>query len=172
MNRKPIYFGVAYSLLIIIFKLVILLGGFSLTYFGWYYSNITGVLLVIPFYILAIKSIRDKDLGGFISGREALKIALTVFGVSAILISVYNYFEFEYSGKALAIEYYNSEQFLDFLKRQSRIKAEDYSKIIEEQIKNSEVSGFKATTGKLFSFMLIGISTAIMCAAMLKKRPN
>ncbi|MDO9000906.1 MAG: DUF4199 domain-containing protein [Bacteroidota bacterium] len=169
MNRKALYFGLAYSATVIAFKLFILLGGYSLSTFGYFYSSITSVLLIIPFYYLAIKSVRDKDYGGIIGGKEAVRICLTIFAVSAVIVSVYNYFEFENSGKALAIDYYNSEQFMTFLKAQAKIKAEDYQKIIAEQIKASEVSGFKATTGKLFSFMLIGAISAFITSAIMKK---
>ncbi|MBK9285927.1 MAG: DUF4199 domain-containing protein [Sphingobacteriaceae bacterium] len=169
MNKKGLYFGLAYSLFVIIFKLVILFGGFSLTHFGWYYSNITAVFMVIPFYILAIKSTRDKDYNGVIGGKEATRIALTVFIVGAVLVSAYNYFEFEYAGKKIAIEYYNSAQFLDYLKKLPQVKEADYAKIIEEQIKNTEVSAFKATTGKLFSYILLGLSSTFICAVLLKR---
>ena len=172
MNKKGLYFGLAYSLTIIVFKLVIVLGGYSLTHFGWYYSNITAVLLVIPFYILAIKSARDKDYNGVIGGKEASRIALTVFILGAILVSVYNYFEFEMVGKKIAIEYYNSQQFLDYLKKLPQVKETDYSKIIQEQIANTEVSAFKATTGKLFSYVLLGLSSAFICAVLLKRSPK
>jgi len=169
MNRKGLYFGFAYSIVVIAFKLFILLGGYSLTHFGWYYSNITGVFLIIPFYVMVLRSVRDNDNGGIIAGREAFRIALTVFIVAAILVSIYNYFEFEYAGKVMAIDYYNSSQFMDYLKKLPQVKPEDYSKIIQEQIKNSEVSAFKATTGKLFSFALLGISSALITSLIMKK---
>jgi hypothetical protein len=51
------------------------------------------------------------------------------------------------------------------------VKPETYQKIIEEQVKASEVSAFKATTGKLFSLMIIGVSGAVIVASIMKKRP-
>lgn len=172
MNKKALIFGVVYSLLVIAIKLSILFGGYSLSKFGYYYSTLTCAILIIPFYIAALKNIRDVDYKGFISGKEGVRIALTIFAISAVIISVYNYFEFEKSGKLLAIEYYNSQQFLDYLKAQSKIKAEDYAKIIAEQIKNSESSAFKATTGKLFSSMLFGLSSAFIVSAIMKRSPK
>jgi len=169
VNRKALYFGLGYSFAAIAFKLFILVGGYSLSTFGFFYSSLTSVLLIIPFYVMAIKSVRDTDYGGIIGGRECARIALTIFAIGAVLISVYNYFEFEYSGKALAIDYYNSEQFMTFLKAQAKIKPEDYQKIIAEQIHTSEVSAFKATTGKLFSYMFIGLSSAFITSAIMKR---
>jgi hypothetical protein len=169
MNKKALIYGVIYALVVIAFKLYILFGGYSLTRYGFYFSSITSVFLILPFYILLIKSVRDTDYGGLIGGREAMRIALTVFAVSAVIICIYNYAEFEYSGKQLAIAYYNSEDFLKFLKTQPKVKPEDYSKIISEQIVNSENSAFKATTGKLVSMMLIGISGAVIIASIMKR---
>jgi len=172
MNKKALYYGLAYSIVVIAFKLFIVAGGYSLSTFGYFYSGITSVLLLIPFYYFAVKSVRNNDRGGIIGGREVLRICFTIFAVGAVLVSIYNYFEFENSGKALAIDYYNSEQFMTFLKAQPKIKAENYQKIIAEQIQASEVSAFKATTGKLFSFMLIGGITAFITAAIMRRSPK
>ncbi len=169
MNKRALIFGLAYCVVVIAFKLIILLGGYSLSTFGYFYSGITSTLLITPFYILAVKMVRDKDYGGIIGGKEAVRICLTIFAIGAVIISVYNYFEFEYSGKAMAIDYYNSEQFMTFLKSQVKIKAEDYQKIIAEQIQASEVSAFKATTGKLFSYMFIGLSAAFGVSVFMKR---
>ena len=169
INKKALLFGVIYSIVVVAFKFFILKGGYSLTRFGYFYSGIIGVFLIIPFYILAIKSVRDKTYNGIIGGREAMRVALTIFAVSAVLISIYNYYEFEYYGKAMAIEYYNSIEYLDFLKAQKKLLPAEYPKIISEQIKLAEVSAFKATTGKLFSFTLIGLSGAFIVAMFMKR---
>src|SRR5258706_11898413 len=142
MNKKALYYGIAYSVVAIAFKLYILLGGYALSRFGYFYSNIIAVLLIIPFYILAIRDVRDNNYEGVISQKEGMRIALTIFAVAAILTSVYNYFEYQYSGKNLAIEYYNGQQFMDYLKARPNVKPEEYGKIIEEQIKKSEGSAF------------------------------
>ncbi len=170
MNRRALHFALAYSAFFILFKLSIILGGFALTRFGFYFSNITAFFCVVPFYILAVKGVRDKEQGGTISGREAMRITLTVFAVSAIIISIYHYIEFEMVGKQLAAEYYRSQQFLDFLKLQVKVKPEDYEKVIQQQIAGSDTAAFQATTGKLFSFMIIGLGAAFITSALMKRR--
>jgi len=172
LNKKALIYGLAYSMFVIAFKLVVLLGGYYFTKFGFYFAHVTTVFLIIPFYIIGIKNIRDRDNYGIIAGKEAMRIALTIFAISAVILSIYNYVEFEWKGKILAIEYYKSEQFMTFLKSNPKIKAEDYQKIIAEQIQLSETSAFKATTGKLFSFMLIGLTSAFICAIFLKRGPK
>jgi hypothetical protein len=173
MNKKALLYGLAYCALLITFRLVIIIGGYSLSKFGYYYSTITGVFLLIPFFYLVIKDVRDNDYGGFIGGREAMRLALTVFAVGAILGSVFHYFEYQYHGAELAQQYYNSEQFLEFLRTRTKVKPEDYSRIIDEQLRDSKGAAFKATTGKLFSFMLIGLAGAFITAASMKRnRPR
>jgi hypothetical protein len=98
-----------------------------------------------------------------------MRIALTVFAISAVLISVYNYLEYEYSGKFLALEYYNGPQFLSFLKSQPKLNDAQYPGIIAEQVKLANDAGFKATTGKLFSMMLIGLSSAFGVSMLMKR---
>jgi hypothetical protein len=169
MNRKGLYYGIAYALVVIAFKLFLLFGGYALTRFGFFYSHIVSVILIIPFFYLAIRSVRDKDYGGQINGKEAMRIALTVFATGVVIVSVYNYFEFAYSGKELAIQYYNSQQFLDFLKSQPKIKTEDYQKIVDEQIHLAETSAFKATTGKIFSYMILGLGGAFVTSLLMKR---
>lgn len=171
MNKQAFFFGIAYTVAVISFKLIVLLGGYSLTHFGWYYSHITTVFLILPFYAMAIYGVRREN-NGVIAGREAMRLALTVFAIGAVLTGVYNYAEFELSGKKMAIDYYNSPQFLEFLKTKTKVKPADFEKIIAEQIQNSEVSSFKATTGKLFSLMLIGLSGAFIVASVMKRRPS
>ena len=120
MNRRALYFALAYSALAILIRLIILFGDLSLTTFGFFFANITIYLLIIPFYFLAVRRVRDHELGGIIRGKEALRIALTVFAVSAIITSIYNYIEFDAVGKELAENYYRSERYLTFLKADTR----------------------------------------------------
>ena len=136
MNKRALIYGIIYSALVIAIKLYVLLAGYSLTKFGYYYSSITCVFLILPFYALLIKQVRDKDNDGVIGGREAVRLALTLFAISAVIISLYNYLEFENYGKEMDIEYYNRKQFLDFLKKKSKIKEENFGKIIAQKIKN------------------------------------
>lgn len=177
MNKRALIVGLLYSLTIIIFKLIILLGGFSLTRFGFYYSNVVGVFAIIPFFALAIYLVREKDFGGVISGRDAVRMAFTVLAVAAIVLSIYNYIEFNWKSREMAVEYYNSPEYLARLKEWSvkqpdKIKEADFPKIIREQIDN--LSAGKAATGKLFPLILIGLAGAFLTAMIMKRgaRPN
>lgn len=172
MNKRALIFGVVYSVLAIAFKLIILLGGYTLTKFGFYYSNFVSVVFIIPFFFIAIYQIREKDFNGIIGGRDAARMALTILAVSVIFVSIYNYVEFKWKFKDIATEYYNSAEYTDVLKKQQlkypdKIKTEDFPKIIQEQI--SEMSAFKAATGKLIPLLFFGLMGAFIASVTLKR---
>lgn len=175
MNKRALLIGLLYCLVVIIYKLIILLGGFTLTRFGFYYSNIIAVFTIIPFFFLAIHQVREKDFGGIISGKDAFRMALTVLAVAAIILSIYHYMEFNWKYREMAIEYYNSAEYLNILKDWSakqpdKIKIDNFPKIIEEQI--GALSAGKATTGKLFPLVLIGLGGAFVAAMLMKRGPK
>lgn len=172
MNKRALIIGLIYCIAVIVFKLVILLGGYALTKFGFYYSGIVSIFAIIPFFVLAIYLVREKDYAGVISGRDAVRMALTVLAVSAIVLSIYNYIEFNWKFREIAIEYYNSSDYDEVLKNMQakmpdKIKTEDFPKIKKEQIE--ALSAGKATTGKLFPLVLIGLSGAFVSAMIMKR---
>ncbi len=175
MNKRALIIGLLYSTAVIIFKLVILLGGYFASDFGFYYSHILSVFLILPFLFLAVQLVREKELGGFIGGREAVRIALTVVAVSAILLSIYNYIEFSWKGSEMAQQYYNSPQYLEVLKKQQlrypdKIKVEDFPKIVREQVEGqSAQSPFKATTAKLVPLIFIGLTGSLIVSVFMKR---
>ena len=169
MNKKALIIGFLYATLVIVFKLYIWLGGYTFSDFYFKYAHILSVLAIIPFLMLAIKLVRDNDNQGIISGKEAMRIALTVVAVSAIVLSVYNYIEFKLSIQDYA-EYYRSDKYMAFLVKDPKAKQLGYEKIIDFQI--SQLSPFKAATGKLFPFLLITLSASFICAVFMKKGPK
>jgi hypothetical protein len=175
MNKKALWFGLIYCVAVIIFKLVIILGGYTLTKFGFYYSHILSVFFIVPFLFIAVYMVREKDRGGIIGGKESVRIALTVVAVAIIGTGIYNYIEFDWKFKDISSEYYRSAEYLNILKAQQvqqpdKLKTEDFPKIIEEQI--SGLSAFKATTGKIIPLLFIGLTGAFITAVMMKKSPK
>ncbi len=172
MNKRALYLGLTYSICVIIYKLVIVLTGQQLTTFGFYYSHIISVFAIIPFMIIAIKYVRDVENGGVIGGREALKIGLTIFGVSVVILSCYNAIEFVWKLEDISKEYYNGADYHAFLEKQvqlnpGKVKPEMFQNIIDENI--AALSPMKAVTAKLFSFFLICFSSAFIVAVFMKK---
>lgn len=169
MSKKALLYGLSYAVLVILFKLFILLSGNALTTFGYFYSNITAVFFILPFYYVLLRSIRQTSDTGALAGREAFRLCLTLMAVALILISVYHYIEFSMVGQTLAETYYHSDTFLQFLQSQKNITPDKYDLIISEQIKNAGSSAFKATTGKLVSYLFIGISGAFIVSVFMKR---
>lgn len=168
MNKKALIIGLIYSVLVIIYKMSIWMSGAMFNDFNFKYSHILSVLAIIPFLIVVIKWVRDKENGGIIGGRDAMRMALTVVGISAIILSVYNYVEFKMNLDAFA-EYYKSETYMSYLLKDPKAKQIGYQKIIDFQI--SQLSPIKATTGKLFPFLLLSLSGSFICAVFMKKNP-
>lgn len=167
MNKRTILIGVVYSVFVIIYKLIIILGGYQFTKFGYYYSHILSVFLILPFVVYAIKQARDKDQGGRITGKDAFKAGAGVAAIAIIILSIYNYIEFEWKLRDLSLEYYNSPAYLEFLKGVPKVKPEDYPKVIAEV--TSQLSGFKAVTAKLFSFLILSLGLSFISSVFLKK---
>lgn len=131
--------------------------------------------MIIPFFVLAIREVREKDFGGIISGKDAVRMALTVLSVAAVVLSLYNYIEFNWKFRDIAVQYYNSPEYLKILsdwqvKSPDKVKIENFSAIINEQI--TALSAGKATTGKLFPLILIGLSGAFITAMIMKRGPK
>lgn len=166
MNNRALIIALVYSALVIIYKTSIWMSGDMFNDFSFKYSHILSVLAILPFLIIVIKQVRDKENGGVIGGREAMRMALTVVGISAIILSIYNYIEFKMNMDAFA-EYYKSDTYMSFLLKDPKAKQIGYQKIIDFQI--SQLSPLKATTGKLFPFLLLSLSASFICAVFLKK---
>jgi hypothetical protein len=174
MNKKALLYGILYSLVYIGFKLSVVLSGNMFSKFGFYYSIITAVLMMVPFLFLAVYHVRRKDGQGYISARDGMRIALTVLAVALVVTSIYNYVEFNWKMDEF-VSYYRSEHYLEDLKTMQqkypdKIRTEDFPRIIDEQI--SSLSAFKATTGKIFPMLLIGLGTAFAAAIMMKRTPK
>lgn len=173
MNKRALIFGVIYSIVVIIYKLIIIFSGQQLTTFGFYYSHIISVFAIIPFMIIAVKQVRDIDYGGVISGREALKLGLTVFGISVVILSLYTYIEFEWVMKDISVQYYNGPEYHAFLEKQSaanpaKLNKSMFQGIIDDNI--AALSPLKAVTAKLFSFFILCFSFSFIIAVFMKRK--
>lgn len=174
MNKKGLLYGLLYCFVVIAFKLYIVLSGNMFSKFGFYYSIIASVFLIVPFFFIAIYQVREKDQGGFIEGKEGLRIALTVLAVGLICTSIYNYIEFNWRIDDF-ITYYNSNEYLNNLKAQQlkspeKIKVENFPTIIKEQI--ASLSAFRATTGKIIPLLFIGLTGAFAASVIMKRSPK
>lgn len=54
MKNRALILGITYSVLVIIYKLIIVLGGYGLTKFGFLFSHIVSVVMIMPFILLQL----------------------------------------------------------------------------------------------------------------------
>lgn len=177
MNRRAIYNGLIYCALAIAFKLYILLSGQSFTTFGFYFASIVSILPIVIFFFTAIRQVREKEMGGTIDGREAMRIALTVLVVAIVVMSIYNYIEFVWKVQELSVDYYNGPVYRKFLENMrenmtdktrmpENLKNGNFAAIIQEQLES--LSAFKATTGKLIPMLIVGLAGSFIASVTLK----
>ena len=163
--------GIIAALAVIVFKLVIILGGFALTKFGFSWSQFVAVLIMLPFIPLSIKQARDAR-GGMIGGKRALQQGLKTAVIAIVLISVYHYIELEWKWKDIAYQYYHSEAFLNILKNNSNVKPQEYQAWIDEGvIQFSRTSPFRYVTLKMVPYLFFSVSTSFICAVFMKRTP-
>ena len=171
MNKRSLYIGLAYSISVIIFKLIILYGGFALTKFGFNYSHIISVFCIAPFLILAIKYRRDKDLGGLINGKLAFQTAMAVTFIAAVVLSVYSYLEFD-KWKELSPQYYSGEEFHkkyeEYYLNNPTAKKETFESVVQKNV--MYLNAFQFMTVRLISLLFIGISTSFIGTMFMKKK--
>lgn len=171
MKNPSLIYALLYSALVIGFKLVIILGGFALTNFGFNWAQIISVWLIIPFCWLTIRSARQQN-GGYIGGKRALQASLKMCLMAIVIISVYNYIEFEWKWKDLAELYYRGDSYHHFLEKNKNIKPEEYPKIIDSMVAGfKETSPFKHITLKLIAYLFFGVSSSFIFAMFMKKNP-
>jgi hypothetical protein len=171
MNRRAILIGIIYSLLVISFKIYVVFGGLALTDFGFKYSHIVSVICILPFIVIAIKQCRDKDQAGFIGGREAIKIGMTVTLIAVIVLSIYSYFEFD-KWKELSPQYYSSatfhKKYEQYYLNNPGVKKETFENVVQKNI--SFLNGSQFMTIRLISLLFVGLSTSFIAAVFMKKR--
>jgi glucan phosphoethanolaminetransferase (alkaline phosphatase superfamily) len=162
--KKALPFALIYCAVSISFKIYIILSGLILTRFGFYYSHAITLLFMIPYLFLSLWIFRKKNFPGEMSGRIGFQFLLSVLVWIVLGMSLYHAVEFRWKIQDLAETYYRSSDYLNFLKQQSRIKPEDYSKIIDEQIQSLSV--MKAVTSKIMAYLILGISSSFIFALL------
>jgi hypothetical protein len=172
MNRRAFFAALWYSGIVVAIKLFIVLRGLYTTRFVFNYTHILTVFLILPFFIYAIQKVRDKEYGGFITGRECMRLCLTILALSAIVLTVYHYGEVRLFGAQMAESYYRSAEYLEFLKKQPNVNPDQYDSIIIAQIQAAGENAFRIATARLFPFVLFGLSGAFVISMAMKRRAD
>lgn len=81
--------------LVIIFKLTIYISGNAVTKLGSY-SNLLSLIIIFPMVFIALKNMRDKQLGGYIRTGTAMKGGLGFAAVLSAILALYTYINFAF----------------------------------------------------------------------------
>jgi hypothetical protein len=169
MNKRLIFF----SLLYVLFTT----SSICISFYGGYIKQLNLVyfltlLSFFPFVFIYLLQIRNKEYGGTISGKDAMKQALKMVMLSTLLLTIFQVVFFELDFKEYKINHIKSIG-PDILKKeitkgQLKAKVEDIPKILENDIK--QVSLFAEVTATLFKTIFYGLFSSFISAIILKRK--
>jgi hypothetical protein len=169
MNKRLILFSSLYTVFTIVAICISFYGGYikqlNLIYF-------LTLLSFLPFVFVFLLQLRNKDNGGIISGRDAMKQALKMVLLSTFLLTLFQivFFEMDFRDykinhiRAIGPEIIKQE----ISKGQLKAKVEDIPKILENDIK--QVTLFAEITATLFKTIFYGLFSSFISAMILKRK--
>lgn len=170
MKNKALLASIIFCAITIAFKLGVYFSGNQLSTIGKY-SHFLSLFLFVPFCFAFLIWYRDFELGGFISGKDALRAALKFVGYSLLILSVFNFFFFEYALKEVLVNMIKAmpaeELIANLAKGGKNISIEEANKLKETDING--INAFKDTTVKLFGMILFGALASFSASVFLKR---
>ncbi len=169
-RKKAIQFGILFALVIIAFKLSIYLTGNQNTTLGKF-SHLISLALFIPFSLAYVKWIRDSDFEGIIGGKVAIRENLKYVIISILILSIFNYFFYEYAIKNVLIGMIREmdPQFIvDEGKKGGKIITLEQAKLMIASDEQG-ISAFKDTTIKIMGMLFFGVLSSFVASAYLRR---
>jgi hypothetical protein len=169
MNKRLILF----SLLYVAFTIAAI----CISFYGGYIKQLNLVFFLtllsfLPFVFIYLVQHRNKDCGGFISGRNAMKEALKMVLLSTALLTLFQVVFFEMDFKEFKVNHIKTigpdiiKQ--EISKGQLKAKVEDIPRILENDIK--QVTLFAEVTATLFKTIFYGLFSSFISAMILKRK--
>ena len=171
MNIKSFLFPLLYSALIIAATCITFYGGHSKSINA---VSIIGLLLVIPFCVIAMIYSKRVIHNNIIGGKDLVKEGLKFIVFSTIILVIFQAIFFELDFKAYKV---NFIQTYGFELSKIQIKS-GHLKITEAQIPGyvaKEIEGvtlFKECTSVVFKYMSLGTITSVITAVALRAKLN
>ena len=169
MNKRLILFSSLY--------IIFTIAAICISFYGGYIKQLNLIyfltlLSFLPFVFVFLLQLRNKDNGGIISGRDAMKQALKMVMLSTFLLTLFQIVFFELDFKDYKINHIRSigpdiiKQ--EISKGQLKAKVEDIPKILENDIK--QVTLFAEITATLFKTIFYGLFSSFISAMILKRK--
>ncbi len=169
MNKRLILFSSLY--------IIFTIAAICISFYGGYIKQLNLIyfltlLSFLPFVFVFLLQLRNKENGGVISGRYAMKQALKMVMLSTFLLTLFQIVFFELDFKDYKINHIRSigpeiiKQ--EISKGQLKAKVEDIPKILENDIK--QVTLFAEITATLFKTIFYGLFSSFISAMILKRK--
>ena len=169
MNKRLILFSSLY--------IIFTIAAICISFYGGYIKQLNLIyfltlLSFLPFVFVFLLQLRNKDNGGMISGRDAMKQALKMVLLSTFLLTLFQIVFFEMDFRDYKINHIRAigpdiiKQ--EISKGQLKAKVEDIPKILENDIK--QVTLFAEITATLFKTIFYGLFSSFISAMILKRK--
>jgi hypothetical protein len=169
MNKRLILFSSLY--------IIFTIAAICISFYGGYIKQLNLIyfltlLSFLPFVFVFLLQLRNKDNGGIISGRDAMKQALKMVLLSTFLLTLFQIVFFEMDFRDYKINHIRAigpdiiKQ--EISKGQLKAKVEDIPKILENDIK--QVTLFAEITATLFKTIFYGLFSSFISAMILKRK--
>jgi hypothetical protein len=169
MNKRLILFSSLY--------IIFTIAAICISFYGGYIKQLNLIyfltlLSFLPFVFVFLLQLRNKENGGVISGRYAMKQALKMVMLSTFLLTLFQIVFFELDFKDYKINHIRSigpeiiKQ--EISKGQLKAKVEEIPKILENDIK--QVTLFAEITATLFKTIFYGLFSSFISAMILKRK--
>jgi len=169
MSKRLILFSTLY--------VAFTISSICISFYGGYIKQLNLVyfltlLSFLPFVFVYLLQLRNKDNGGAISGKDAMKQALKMVMLSTLLLTLFQVVFFEMDFKDYKINHIRNigpeiiKQ--EITKGQLKAKIEDIPKILENDIK--QVTLFAEVTATLFKTIFYGLFSSFISAMILKRK--
>jgi hypothetical protein len=169
MNKRLILFSSLY--------IIFTIAAICISFYGGYIKQLNLIyfltlLSFLPFVFVFLLQLRNKENGGVISGRYAMKQALKMVLLSTFLLTLFQIVFFEMDFRDYKINHIRAigpdiiKQ--EISKGQLKAKVEDIPKILENDIK--QVTLFAEITATLFKTIFYGLFSSFISAMILKRK--
>lgn len=171
-HKRVLIFSLVYSLLSIAAILLAYSGKIGTPVKAINATYLLSTLAMFPFIFITIKLFRDKDNGGNIGGKEAIRTGLRFVAFSAIVLVIFQLIFF-YSGfREFKITYFKTigMEIKQKDKAAGKYKGTDLEmqKLVNEEVEKS-VTPFSEVTGVLFKSFVYGLFCSFMCSVFLRR---
>lgn len=162
IGKKAITYGLALAGIAILIELLF----YSLDVDRESKIRWVAILIIIGAMVLGVKNYRDKELGGFITYGQSVKLSFLIGLYSAIVVSIFMYLFVKYFDPGLIEQIIESSE-EQMLERNPNISDQEYEMAIEYTKRFT--TAFWISIGTFFMLAIQAIIVALIVSIFMKK---